>query len=57
MEKGKCKTVEVSEPDKENKEENVEDNNLFAGVLKETFHNGERPSLADVCCSYFQSTS
>lgn len=53
MEKEKQETTEASEPDKENKEEDDEDNGPFAGIPRETFHNGERPSLADVSCSYF----
>ncbi|CAG9535230.1 unnamed protein product, partial [Cercopithifilaria johnstoni] len=47
MKKEKQATAEVSEPDKENKEEDAEDS-LFAGIPRETFHSGERPSLADI---------
>lgn len=53
MEKEKQETIEVSEPDKENKEEDIEDNGPFAGIPRETFHTGERPSLADVGGSCF----
>lgn len=53
MEKEKQEIMEVSEPDKENKEEDFEDSGPFAGIPRETFHSGERPSLADVSCSYF----
>uniref|UniRef100_A0AAF5PHW2 LisH domain-containing protein n=1 Tax=Wuchereria bancrofti TaxID=6293 RepID=A0AAF5PHW2_WUCBA len=48
MEKEKQETAEISEPDKENKEGNVEDSGPFAGMPREIFHSGERPSLADV---------
>ncbi|EFO23215.2 hypothetical protein LOAG_05271 [Loa loa] len=48
MEKEKREAAEVSEPDKENKEENVEDSGPFAGMSRETFHSGERLSLADI---------
>ncbi|EJW72386.1 hypothetical protein WUBG_16707, partial [Wuchereria bancrofti] len=47
MEKEKQETAEISEPDKENKEGNVEDSGPFAGMPREIFHSGERPSLAD----------
>uniref|UniRef100_A0A915PMW3 LisH domain-containing protein n=1 Tax=Setaria digitata TaxID=48799 RepID=A0A915PMW3_9BILA len=48
MEKEKEEAMEVSEPDKENKEEDTENGGPFAGMPRETFHSGERPSLADI---------
>ncbi|KAL3982548.1 hypothetical protein ACH3XW_47600 [Acanthocheilonema viteae] len=48
MEREKQEIMEVSEPDKENKEEDFEDNGSFAGIPRETFHSGERPSLSDI---------
>lgn len=44
----------VSSSDKESTEDKDDEDGPFAGMRSESFHSGERPSLADVSGSLFQ---